>query len=238
VRYLVSSDLHYSLPQLDWIADQADDFDAVVLAGDHLDAGGRADLQAQIAMIVAFLGQLAERTTVIAISGNHDLTARREDGEKAATWLDRIDSSVIRDGANARVGDDVVSACAWWEGPATRAEIETQLEVGATLDRKGRWIWVYHSPPDASPTSWSGRRHFGDDALNDLIAQFGPDIVLTGHVHEAPFRPEGSWFHRIDDTLVLNAGRHTGPIPAHIILDTDDGHVSWWSLADRGEMSL
>ncbi len=233
----MSSDLHYALPQLDWIADQASEFDAVILAGDHLDAGGHADIQAQIALTVAYLGRLAERTTVIANSGNHDLTARRDDGEKAATWLDRIDERVVSDGANVRVGDDLVSACAWWEGPATRAELEHQLERGADIDRPGRWIWVYHSPPDVSPTAWSGQRYFGDDVLNALIERHAPDIVLTGHVHDSPFRPDGSWHDRIDGTLVLNAGRHVGPVPAHVLLDTGAGAVEWWSSFERGQLA-
>ena len=238
MRYLVASDLHYTLPQLDWIADQAADFDAVVLAGDHLDAAGHADLNAQIALIVAYLGRLAELTTVVANSGNHDLTSRRGDGEKAAIWLDRTDPRVVRDGSRVRVGDDLVSACAWWEGPATRRELEEQLAADAAVARSGRWIWVYHSPPDESPTSWSGSRHYGDDVLNRLIAEHRPDLVLTGHVHEAPFRPAGSWHHRIGDTLVLNAGRQPGPVPAHLVVDTGAGEVSWWTFEGRGELEL
>lgn len=236
VRYLVASDLHYSLPQLDWIADQAADFDAVVLAGDHLDVAGRAELGAQVALVTAYLGRLADRTSVIANSGNHDLTARRDDGEKSAAWMRRIDARVATDGACVHVGDDVVSVCTWWEGPVTRAELEEQLARDATTDRVGRWIWVYHGPPDHSPTSWSGSRNYGDDVLNRLIGEHGPDIVLTGHVHEAPFRPDGSWHDEIDRTLVLNAGRQPGPIPAHLILDTGADEVTWWSL--EGEESL
>ncbi len=238
MRYLVASDLHYALPQLDWIAEQAHDFDAVVLAGDHLDAGGHADLNAQIAMTVAYLDELGASTVVVANSGNHDLTNRRDDGEKAALWMQRVGEHVVTDGRHARVGDDLVSACAWWEGPATRAELEQQLARDAAIDRTGRWIWVYHSPPDESPTSWSGKRHFGDDVLNRLIDEHRPDVVLTGHVHEAPFRPEGSWHHRIGDTLVLNAGRQRGPLPAHLILDTGSGEVSWRSFEGSGELTL
>lgn len=238
VRYLVASDLHYSLPQLDWIADQADEFDAVVLAGDHLDAAGHADLQAQIVLTSAYLGRLADSTTVIANSGNHDLTSRREDGEKAATWLERVDSRVVVDGAGVRVGDDLVSVCAWWEGPITRAELDDQLVSDAGRARPGRWIWVYHSPPDVSPTAWSGRRHYGDDTLNKLIERHQPDIVLTGHVHEAPFRSDGSWHDRIGETIVLNAGRQPGPIPAHLLLDTTEGTVTWWSFEGEETLTL
>ena len=238
MRYLVTSDLHYNLPQLDWIAEQAPDYDAVVFAGDHLDGGGYAGLDAQVAMFIAYFGELATVTTVIASSGNHDLANRREDGEKAALWMQRIDQRVHRDGANARLGGDLVSVCAWWEGPATLAEVEAQLEAAAAERVGRRWFWVYHSPPDLSPTSWSGTRHYGDDVLNALIERHQPDIVLTGHVHEAPFRPDGSWHDRIGATLVLNAGRHAGPIPEHLMLDTDAGEVAWWSLDGHGELAL
>jgi Icc-related predicted phosphoesterase len=230
VRYLVASDLHYGLAQLDWIAEQAPEFDAVILAGDHLDAGGYADLAAQITLITLYLGQLADVTRVFANSGNHDLTGRRDHGEKAAVWLDAVDQRVVTDGRCKRVGDDLVSVCAWWEGPTTRGELERQLEADAVhRPESGRWIWVYHSPPDESPTSWSGSRHYGDDVLNALIAAHRPDIVLTGHVHESPFRPGGSWCDRIGSTLVLNAGRQLGPVPAHLIVDTGADEVMWWS---------
>jgi len=238
VRYLVASDLHYALPQLDWIADQADAFDAVILAGDHLDAAGRADLSAQIALTVAFFGRLADETKVVVNSGNHDLTGRRDDGEKSALWLSRIDERVTRDGESYRCGDDLITACAWWEADASRGELEAQLAEAAESRPAGRWIWVYHSPPDRSPTSWSGHRHYGDDVLNRLIETHRPDIVLTGHVHEAPFRPDGSWHDRIGETLVLNAGRQPGPIPAHLILDTTTGEIDWWTFEGNGSISL
>lgn len=236
MRYLVASDLHYGLQQLDWIAQHAEGFDAVVLAGDHLDVVGRAEINAQIALMIAYLGRLAERTTVFANSGNHDLTARRPDGEKHAVWLADVDPRVHVDGTDVEFGHDLVSVCAWWEGPITRAELEDQLVVAAARDRSGPWIWVYHSPPDASPTSWSGSRHYGDDVLNSLIDRHHPDLVLTGHVHEAPFRPDGSWHHRIGSTTVLNAGRQSGPVPAHLVVDSAARRATWWTA--EGEASI
>src|SRR6056297_1624627 len=124
VRYLVSSDLHYGLAQFDWIAEQASDFDAVILAGDHLDVAGHADVGAQVALLSAYLDSLSEHTRTIANSGNHDLTQRRDHGEKAAVWLDDLDERVVTDGRSVQVGTDLVSVCAWWEGPVTRDELE------------------------------------------------------------------------------------------------------------------
>lgn len=145
-------------------------------------------------------------------------------------WLGALDQRVVTDGRCALVGDDLVSVCAWWEGPTTRTELGRRLAADSLRrPAAGRWIWVYHSPPDGSPTSWSGSRHFGDDVLNALIAEHRPDVVLTGHVHESPFRPGGSWRDRIDTTLVVNAGRQLGPVPAHLIVDTGTDEVMWWS---------
>ncbi len=235
MRYLVASDLHYGLQQLDWIAEQAAEFDAVILGGDLLDVAGFVDLRAQVALVSAFLADLADRTTVIVCSGNHDLIERRDHGEKAAVWLDDLDPRVVRDGQRVVVGDDLVSACAWWEGPVTLGEVEAQLTADAEhRPSAGRWIWAYHSPPDDSPTSWSGTRHFGDEVLNRLIGEHRPDIVLAGHVHESPFRPHGSWYDRLDRTLVLNAGRQLGPVPAHVVLDTGTGEAQWWSFEADG----
>jgi Icc-related predicted phosphoesterase len=239
VRYLVASDLHYALPQFDWIATRATEFDAVVLAGDHLDLGGHAELTAQIVTLRMLFARLADLTTLIANSGNHDLTARRPHGEKAATWLDDLDTRVVTDGMSCDVGADLVSVCAWWEGPTTRAELAQQLDTDASRrPSDGLWIWIYHSPPDASPTSWGGRRHFGDEVLNELTNLHRPDLVLTGHVHDAPFRQDGSWHDRIGDTLVLNAGRQIGPVPAHLIVDTTDRTVEWSSLAGHESISF
>jgi Icc-related predicted phosphoesterase len=232
VRYLVASDLHYGLEQLDWIAARAAAYDAVVLGGDHLDVVGRVELNAQIALISAYLARLADRTTVVASSGNHDLTSRRADGEKAATWMRQLDPRVWTDGRSLALGDDLVSVCAWWEGPSTLAELEAQLDGDAGRSTAGVWVWAYHSPPDRSPTSWSGSRHYGDDVLNRLIDSYRPDIVLTGHVHEAPFRPDGSWYDRIGDTVVLNAGRRAGPVPAHLVIDTATREIAWWASDD------
>lgn len=238
MRYLVTSDLHYALRQLDWISDQAPEFDAVVLSGDLLDAAGGADLNAQIALFIAYLRRLAESTVVVVNSGNHDLTVRRDDGEKTAGWLREIGAGVVTDGANVSLGPDLVSACAWWEGAATRRELEAQLERDAEIARAGLWIWAYHSPPDRSPTAWSGKRHFGDEVLNELIDRHQPDVVLAGHVHEAPYQPDGGWHDRIGGTTVLNAGRQTGPVPAHIIVDSELRIASWWTLAGSGEIAV
>jgi predicted phosphodiesterase len=48
MRLLLVADLHYSLPQFDWVLDIAVGFDVVVMAGDHLDPASLVDGRAQI----------------------------------------------------------------------------------------------------------------------------------------------------------------------------------------------
>jgi Icc-related predicted phosphoesterase len=96
--------------------------------------------------------------------------------------------------------------------------------------RPARWIWVYHWPPVDSPTSWTGRRHYGDADLAGWIAEHQPDIVLAGHVHQPPFEPEGGWADRIGNTWVFNPGKQRGRVPTRIELDLDAGEALWVSI--------
>jgi hypothetical protein len=122
-----------------------------------------------------------------------------------------------------------VTICPWWDGPLGRAALEAQLAADA-VRRPTHWLWVYHWPPLGSPTCWTGERHYGDAELGGWIARHAPDIVLTGHVHQPPFKPAGSWADRIGHTWVFNAGRQIGPVPAHIEIDLGAGRASWHSM--------
>ena len=73
MRCLVVADLHYSLPQFDWLLSAAPQFDLVVFAGDALDIASAVDFRAQILVVKTYLARLAGLTRVILCSGNHDL---------------------------------------------------------------------------------------------------------------------------------------------------------------------
>ena len=51
MRLLAVADLHYSLPQFDWVLEIAADFDVVVLAGDHLELASIVDRRAQSVVV-------------------------------------------------------------------------------------------------------------------------------------------------------------------------------------------
>ena len=231
MRFLVAADLHYSLPQYDWVLNSADQFDLVILAGDHLDLSSLVDGRAQAMVVQKYVELLQSKTRVIVCSGNHDLDSRGSDGEKTAAWISNFRSSgVPSDGEAVTIDGVLFSVCQWWDGPLARARIREQLAADA-LKRNGPWFWVHHAPPDKSPTSWSGSRYMGDVELLQWIEEFKPDMVFSGHVHQSPFTRAGSWVDRIGGTWVFNAGHQFGSPPAYIVFDTEHHEAVWMSAA-------
>lgn len=230
VKILLVSDLHYALKQFDWTAAVAPNFDLVVIAGDHLDIAGHIAGNVQILVVLKYLRRLASHAKVIASSGNHDLDERDDTGEKVASWMRKVRQlGVPTDGDSVEMGDTLITVCPWWDGPASRKAVEAQIARDADRE-KARWIWVYHAPPEG-PTSWNGKRSFGDEALTEWISAYGPDYVFTGHIHEAPFKQGGSWIDQIGRTWIFNCGRQIGATPTHVMIDTELQEAAWFSLA-------
>jgi hypothetical protein len=76
MRLLLVADLHYSLPQLDWVVENAARFD-VAMASDHLDLSSIVDGRAQSVVVGKYFSRLCEKTRGLVCSGNYDLDAKR-----------------------------------------------------------------------------------------------------------------------------------------------------------------
>ena len=234
MRCLVVADLHYSLPQFDWLLSAAPRFDLVIFAGDALDIGSMVDFRAQIVVVKKYLSLLSRITRVILCSGNHDLDDHSADGEKISRWIGEVrELGIACDGDSLTIGDTLFTVCPWWDGPLVKQRLETQLRE-ASVERLPHWIWVHHAPPANSPTSWGGKRYFGDVDLVQWIARHQPSMVISGHVHQSPFISEGSWFDRLGDTWVFNTGLQPGRPPTYIVLDLDEA-TAFWLSADHAQ---
>ena len=151
MRCLVVADLHYSLPQFDWLLAAAPQFDLVIFAGDALDVGSFVDFRAQIVVVKKYLALLAAKTRVILCSGNHDLDDRNAEGEKIARWISEVrDIGIACDGDSLTIGDTLFTVCPWWDGPLVKQRLMAQLGDAAS-GRLPRWIWAHHAPPADSP---------------------------------------------------------------------------------------
>jgi Icc-related predicted phosphoesterase len=230
VHILLVSDLHYTLPQFDWVVEASGGFDLVVLAGDLLDISSVVPLDVQAFVVTRYVEAIAARTSVVVSSGNHDLTGLDEHGENAALWMSNLSEfGAVVDGESATFDSVLVTVCPWWDGPIGRARVANQLAADESR-RPGTWVWVYHWPPAGSTTSWTGKRHYGDADLPLWLQQHRPDIVMTGHVHQPPFRPDGSWIDRVGGSWVLNPGRQIGPVPTSIEIDLTARTARWTSM--------
>src|SRR5438477_1694710 len=238
MRCLVVADLHYSLPQFDWLVSAAEQFDLVIFAGDALDIGSLVDFRAQIVVVQKYLSMLSRVTRVVVCSGNHDLDDRNAEGEKIPRWLEELRrANVICDGESFTFAGSRFTVCPWWDGPIVRQRILEQLEE-ASKARLDRWIWIHHAPPANSPTSWGGSRFFGDTELVKWVERFQPTMVISGHVHQSPFVRSGSWFDRLGVTWAFNVGHQFGRPPAHMVLDLDTDQAFWMSAAGSERIDL
>ena len=238
MKLIFLADLHFSLKQYDWILARASDYDLIVIGGDLLDLSSSLDIDTQITVVEKYLHLLTKTTTVVASSGNHDGDSRNAADESIAQWLQEIRGENLHvDGDSFDLFDTRITVCPWWDGDLSRGELEAQLEREAA-SVKGRWIWIHHAPPEGASTSWSGRKYIGDGFLRQWIDRFQPDMVLSGHIHNAPFAEPGSWIDRIGRTWVFNTGRQTGPQPTTLTIDLATMTAEWSSAWDTSVKEL
>jgi Icc-related predicted phosphoesterase len=238
VRILIVSDLHYRLPHFDWLVKAAADVDAVALVGDLADVVNPVPLSVQVVVLQRYLETLSTSAQVLVASGNHDLDGPGVHGEQVSAWLRRAGGPRIHvDGSSFDIGDTRFTVCPWWDGPISRDEVADQL-ARASTDRPSRWVWLYHAPPAGTPLCRDGRREFPDHELAGWIEEHQPDVVLCGHIHQAPWVEGGSWHARLGRTWVFNAGKQIGPVPPHITLDLAAGTADWYGIFDDGSVVL
>ncbi|HTI99402.1 MAG TPA: metallophosphoesterase [Dongiaceae bacterium] len=235
---LFVADLHYALKQFDWLMANASRFEIVVIGGDLLDLGSALDLDVQIVVLEKYLNRLRHQTRVLVSSGNHDGDGRLATNESVCRWLHDVKAGqLFVDGDSVEFDGTLITICPWWDGPATRAEIEAQLARDAAR-AKAKWVWIHHSPPDQSPVSWAGKKFGGDEFLVEWIRRYQPDLVLSGHIHNAPFIAHGSWIDRLGRTWVFNPGKQIGPSPTYLAFDFDRMSVEWVSLEGEVRQQL
>jgi Icc-related predicted phosphoesterase len=238
VRLLAVTDLHYRLPLFDWLLTAGADADLVALTGDLLDIVTPVPHETQAVVVGTYLRRLAEQTPVAVCSGNHDLDGPGPHGEQQAGWLAELDVPGLSvDGTSLDTGDIRITVAPWWDGPASQAAVGEQLRAAAA-GRPKRWIWLYHAPPAGTRLCFDGRRTFPDESLTAWVDELAPDVVLCGHIHQAPWVDGGGWYDRLGSTVVINPGKQIGKVPPHVWIDTDTGRATWSGLGETDTLGL
>jgi Icc-related predicted phosphoesterase len=231
MRLLLAADIHYNLRQMAWLEAEAGHYDAVILAGDLLDVTGHAPLANQQRTMQEALRLIAARAPVLVASGNHDV---EEDGE--ADWLYAVAGGrIFVDGSTVAWNGVAVTLWPW------RSDGRTPLPQGAAHRLPGvTRIWVHHAPPADTRIGCcaTGKPPGGSATLTARIRRHQPNLVVCGHIHDAPFRPQGGWWDRIGDTLCVNPGRQHGHEPTYVVLDLAAGELGWVSASARDHVPL
>ena len=237
MRILATADLHYALRQFDWISEQLNGYDMLVLAGDLLDLSSAVDLDVQEVVVSKYLRRYASRRMLLSSSGNHDIHEMMADGERAALWMEDLVAPNLKTDYQSYERDGVLfTICPWWDGPDTRMKTEQRLKEDAAKPKQS-WIWLHHNPPSDTPIAWTGTGCAGDAVALDWIKHYQPDFVFSGHIHNAPFYAAGSWQTLIGKSRVFNAGKQLGPEPTRIILDLNARRAEWFSIEDSAEVT-
>jgi Icc-related predicted phosphoesterase len=237
MKILHVADLHYTLKQFDWLVAQRDQYELIIIGGDLLDLGGFLERDVQTVVVEKYFQKLVQGGQLGVISGNHDYDIQVDD-EHVAEWIQKCrDYGMHVDGDDFIVDEVQIVLLPWVNGPETEKRAEEQLNRAAEVDAARR-LWAFHEPPDQSPVSWNGKRYFGSKILVDWIKRWEPDLVVGGHVHNAPFYGDGDWKDRIGKTWVFNPGKQIGPVPCMIEFDLDTMTASWDSLEGKEELKL
>ncbi|MDX6766163.1 MAG: metallophosphoesterase [Candidatus Methylacidiphilales bacterium] len=238
MRILAAADLHYALRQFDWLGTDAPACDLLVLAGDLLDMGSSVDLEVQEVVVQKYLRRYSAGKVLLTSSGNHDIQDLSPTGERTARWMKELGGDSIKSDYDSHEQDGVLfSVCSWWDGPVSRAQTEARLAEDAARAKKA-WIWLHHNPPARTPVAWTGKHDGGDPVVVEWIEQYQPDLVFSGHIHNAPFYGEGSWHARIGKTWIFNPGKQIGGEPTRILVDLAARRAQWFSAEGVDTLEL
>ena len=231
MRLLVVSDIHYSLRQYDWLTRASSDFDLIVIAGDVLELASVVDLDTQASVVGQYFRKICAQVPLVVCSGNHDLL-EDHDGIRSAEWLEELGiPGLTVDGEIFETEELRILTLPWSETTEDDEKIGRWLEEQSDMDDPRAVFWVHHAPPKGAKVSWNGHVDFGDSALVDWIEEYAPDVVFSGHVHNAPYyEPEGSWIDRVGNTIVINGGRQTGERPSTVELEVENGTLTWCGM--------
>ncbi|MDY0275582.1 MAG: metallophosphoesterase [Desulfomicrobium sp.] len=192
--WIALGDIHDRIDALERIANM-DQAEAVLLSGDLTNIGQRNDA---LRVLDAFKNKTKK---IYAQIGNMDTVA--------------VDRTLTEQGINIHgqvvdLGGGVGLAAVGYSSPTpfgTPSEVsEEQLcqwthDVLEKANSFARVILMIHNPPQGETVDrLQSGAHVGSPGVRNLIERYQPDIVITGHIHEAAGQ------EYIGRSLVLNPG--------------------------------
>jgi Icc-related predicted phosphoesterase len=232
---LLTSDLHFTPKYFRWLAEQADEFQAVAIAGDLCDfflageaitdelliergrtreTSERISVSDQWQRVEGWLAEIGAKTTVCVSSGNHD----------CGVWRPKI-GGVHGDLTVCETESFVIASAPWASGEQPRVDAifsatEDVLAEASKRSHKTRkpLFILHHEPPS--------RETLNGKHIVEILKKHRPAFLGCGHLHHDPYLH--GWFTREGSTCCFNAGNHeaiTGDefsAPNHILVFPPD----------------
>ena len=248
---LLTSDLHLHSAKLLHLLNEAPAYDAMLVAGDHLNIFAKSGLDQQADEVLRWRNQIIAAGKSFAwCSGNHDYFYDRDTLMEGAApqWMRQQSSTktCITDGESRLLHVEsrkvVITTIPWPVSGGTvfvdgvrknyHDVVQELLRCGEDLRNKEKvpWFLLNHEPPADSPLC-GGYEAAEANYSRRLIESFQPDFSVHGHIHQAPTAVGGSWISRIGKTISFNAGQSALGQPPHFVLlclgQAGKWHASW-----------
>jgi Icc-related predicted phosphoesterase len=116
----------------------------------------------------------------------------------------------------------------FWQKPEEEI-LEDLKRLEAEAGDPATTVFVVHCPPGPTSLDTSfGGQHFGSRAVRTWLAASTKRVVLSGHIHEAPFMPGGAWTEVIDGTPCYQPGGWHDEGLCAVLLDLDAPQEASW----------
>lgn len=212
MKFLVISDLHGALENLDKLDNQFKEADAVLFAGDFAKFG---DTKTGLPS----LEKLCKKSeNIFAVIGNCD-------EENFIQELEKRDISVHKTLAGFEglvIAGSSGGSVFTHTTPYERSDEELVSDF-SIITNQGEQEWnnliaIMHNPPkDTDCDKISNGAHVGSPLLRDFIDKYQPLTVITGHIHES------AGISKCGKTTVINPGALC------------DGKFAWLEIEKSGE---
>ncbi len=194
MKIISFGDIHEDLNNLTLLKDELESADLVIVTGDLTNSNGRKEAERVIEEIMKY------NKNILAQLGNLDQPGVNDYLTEKGINLHR--NGFIMDGVGIfGVGGSNPTP---FNTPTEFSEDEIETFLLDGLDKAKDTtlkIMVPHMPPkDTKLDIISAGVHVGSQSVRNFIVKYKPDIVLSGHIHEA----RGS--DTIENTLAFNAG--------------------------------
>lgn len=195
MKFLVISDLHGKIENLNKLDEQFKSADGVIFAGDF------AECFKEETGLPALEALCKKHDTIFSVIGNCDNPSFIAETESRDISVEK--QLVYHEGlcfAGSGGGSKFTG-----ETPNERTDDELISDLKIVTEQGEReWenlIVISHNPPKDSPCDMiNGGIHVGSENLKKFIDDFKPLAVISGHIHES------AGLGKIGGTLVLNPG--------------------------------